>query len=60
VVVLITRKQVSKLLGVAPDTVDAWRRRGLLPHHRLGGGTIRYSRDDIEAYLAASRIEARL
>lgn len=35
-----------------------WRRRRLIPFHRLGHRTVVYARKDIEKFLAARRVDA--
>ena len=31
---LLNKRQAAELLGIRPKTVDLWKGRGLLPHHR--------------------------
>lgn len=53
---LMTKLQVSALLGVAPSTLAAWRCNGRvpgLPFVRIVG-SIRYRRPDVEAFVAAN------
>ncbi|MFM1724052.1 helix-turn-helix transcriptional regulator [Rhodococcus sp. PAM 2766] len=38
----------AELSGVGPQTLRLYERRGLLDPDRTGGGTRRYSRDDLE------------
>jgi excisionase family DNA binding protein len=49
---LLTARQVAELVGVSPETVLRWTRRGELPAIRLPGGQLRYHGDDLEAWLA--------
>jgi excisionase family DNA binding protein len=49
---LLTARQVGETLGVSPETVLRWTRRGELPAIRLPGGAIRYRATDLEAWLA--------
>ena len=50
---LLTRKQVSQLLGVTPKSVSNYAKRGRIK--QVGGGALRtqarYSRKSVEAYL---------
>lgn len=52
---LLTKIQVAGRLGVRPDTVAAWQRRGLIPSIRAGKRVIRFEWD---AVLSALRSEA--
>ena len=45
----LTRSEVSRLLGVSPNTVTRWARVGQLPCHVTLGGHHRFERDLIEA-----------
>ena len=49
---LLTARAVAGLLGVNPETVLRWTRRGELPAIRLPGGAIRYREDAIDGWLA--------
>jgi excisionase family DNA binding protein len=44
----LTRSQVSKLLGVSPNTVTRWAREGRLPSHVTLGGHHRFDRELVE------------
>ncbi len=58
---LLTPIDVSLEYGVAEGTVRRWLRDGVLPHHKPGGkakSRILIARTDVEAFLAACRIEA--
>jgi excisionase family DNA binding protein len=48
---LLTARDVAERLGVSPETVLRWTRRGDLPAFRLPSGQIRYREDDLEAWL---------
>jgi len=48
---LITARVVADRLGVSPETVLRWTRRGELPALRLPGGAIRYRPADLDAWL---------
>lgn len=50
---LLNDRQAAELLGVKPKTVHAWKQKGLLPSHRLGG-RIFYKRGEILAALEAN------
>lgn len=45
---LLTRSDVSKLLGVSPNTVTRWAREGRLPSQVTLGGHHRFDRDLVE------------
>jgi excisionase family DNA binding protein len=55
---LLTAREVADLLGVKPETVLRWTRRGELPAFRLGRA-IRFREDDLEAWLAERATPSR-
>jgi excisionase family DNA binding protein len=50
---LLTARQVAELVGVSPETVLRWTRRGELPAIRLPGGRLRYDAAAIDEWLVA-------
>jgi predicted DNA-binding transcriptional regulator AlpA len=44
---LLTKKQVTELLGVSPGTVDNFHRKGILPRVMISSRTIRYLEADV-------------
>jgi excisionase family DNA binding protein len=46
--VFLTRADVSKMLGVSPNTVTRWAREGRLPCHVTLGGHHRFEREVVE------------
>jgi excisionase family DNA binding protein len=55
---LLTRSEVCKLLDVSKPTLDIFRRSGRLPEIRLSPRAIRFRREDVEAFIAASSTSA--
>jgi excisionase family DNA binding protein len=58
----LTRSEVSKLLGVSPNTVTRWAREGRLPCQVTLGGHHRFDRELVEQlrkslYRAGSRLD---
>jgi excisionase family DNA binding protein len=47
----LTARQVADRLGVAPDTILRWTRRGELPAVNLPNRAIRFRQDDVDAYV---------
>jgi excisionase family DNA binding protein len=45
---LLTRSEVSELLGVSPNTVTRWAREGRLPSQATLGGHHRFDRELVE------------
>lgn len=45
---MLTRSQAAHRLRVDPETVDAWRRAGLLDSVDTPGGRKRYRADDVD------------
>jgi excisionase family DNA binding protein len=56
---LLTAREVAERLGVSPETVLRWTRRGELPAVRLPGGAIRYRPDELDAWLEARATRGR-
>lgn len=56
---LLTARQVGDVLGVNPETVLRWYRRGDLPAIRLPGGPVRFVEDELDAWLAERATAAR-
>ena len=54
---LLNTKQVAELLGIKPHTLNVGRCDGSLdiPYFKIGR-SVRYSRDDVEAYLQERRV----
>lgn len=51
---LLMPAEVAQMLGVAPSTLQTWRkRRQGPPHVRLGHRTVRYRREALEEWIAA-------
>ena len=56
----LTAEQLAASLGVKPNTVRAWGRRGLIPRVKVSHKVVRYVFDDVVAVLkrrAAETIE---
>ena len=52
---LLTAAQAAERLSVTVDTLERWRRGGRGPRFlKLSGTAVRYSPDDLAAFLAAS------
>jgi excisionase family DNA binding protein len=49
---LLTRKQVAALFQVSPLTVIRLEDAGKLPALRLGAGSVRYKRSDVEKFIS--------
>jgi excisionase family DNA binding protein len=52
---LLTARHVAELLGVSPETVLRWTRRGELPAIKLPGGAIRYRESELEERATPTR-----
>jgi excisionase family DNA binding protein len=48
---LLTRKQVAAIFQVVPQTVIRLENAGKLPAVRLGASSVRYRREDVQAYI---------
>jgi excisionase family DNA binding protein len=59
----LTAKQAAARAGVSPGLVYAWCEARRLPHYRMPGrgrrGKLLIDADELDAFLAASRVEAQ-
>lgn len=59
---MLTVREAAGRTGVSDGLVRAWVKAGELPHYRLGAkgrrGKIAIATDDLDAFLAARRVEA--
>jgi len=53
---LIDYRTLSKRLGLPVGTLHAWVHRKCIPHYRLGPRLVRFDVEEIEAWLAARRV----
>lgn len=51
---LLTRKQIAALFQVSPLTVIRLEQAGKLPAIRLGAGSVRYRKSDVERFVTES------
>jgi excisionase family DNA binding protein len=51
---MLTPEQVAKLLNVSKATVCRLTKRSEIPHKRLGGRIVRYSRAELEKWMLNS------
>lgn len=57
---LLTPSAAAEHLGIAHCTLAAWRQRGTGPSHlRLGYRTVRYSRAELDAWIASRNVTPR-
>lgn len=54
--ILLNRKQVAALFGVSTITIIRLQEAGKLPAVKLGAGSIRYKRSDVERFITESII----
>ena len=58
---LLTTREVAELLRVSTETALRWHRSGKLPGgRRLGSNVLRFDRDELDAWLDATRTELSL
>ena len=56
---MLTEAEAAKALGISRITLGGWRRAGTGPRYsQLGPRSIRYSRADLDAFIAAKRMDA--
>ena len=49
---LLTAREVAEWIGVSPETVLRWTRRGDLPAIRLPSGALRFHEDTLDRWMA--------
>lgn len=52
----LTEPQFARVLGVHPNTLARWRKRGAVGHTLTPGGRIRYSPEDQRRLLLAMKV----
>jgi excisionase family DNA binding protein len=57
---ILLTNEVARTLGVAPDTVRLWERRGLLPAAKTAAGVRLFSKADVEAFARSRKASADL
>ena len=55
---LIDEKTAARILSVTPRTLRRWRLEGKISYHRLPGGRIRYSPDQLIDFKRSCRVAA--
>ncbi|MGK2910328.1 MAG: helix-turn-helix domain-containing protein [Sphingobium sp.] len=50
--------QAARILGVSAKTLSRWRRSGAIGYHRMPGGRIRYTTDQLANFRASCRVMA--
>jgi excisionase family DNA binding protein len=53
---LMSGHELSRVLGLHPETVRNWTRNGRIPSIRLGARTVKYNPDRIAEWLAAREV----
>lgn len=49
-------KSAARILEVSTKTLAGYRKRGLIGHYRLPGGRVRYSTEQLAAFVASTRV----
>lgn len=52
---ILSAEQLADVLAINVKTIHKLTRDGLLPHHRIGAGTIRYTLTDVLAHTAVNQ-----
>jgi excisionase family DNA binding protein len=47
----LTMKEVGNLMGLDRSTVYNWKRKGLLPHYKIGGRVVRFKLAEVLQWL---------
>ena len=53
---LLNNAETAELLGLKPNTLEIWRIQGRGPVFRKIGRAVRYSLDDVVAYMTEHRV----
>jgi excisionase family DNA binding protein len=56
---LLTARELGEMLGLSTESVLRRWRAGELPGYRLGSNVLRFRESEVEAWLAARRVETR-
>lgn len=54
---LMSKKEAAELLTISVRSLERMLNSGELPYYRIGTGTVRISRRDIETYLNSRRVQ---
>lgn len=52
---ILSAEQLAEVLAINIKTIQKLTRDGMLPHHRIGAGTIRYTLADVLAHTAVNQ-----
>jgi|ERR1043166_1143389 excisionase family DNA binding protein len=52
-VISLNKKEVGKMLGIAPRTIDRWMKRGLLPYYKIGR-IVRFKLREVQKHLESN------
>ena len=55
---LLTMRQVGDLIGVDRSTIYNWKRKGLLPHYKIGKRAVRFKLGEILQWLGTQKRDA--
>ncbi len=56
---MLNYKQTAELLGIPVGTVYSLVSQNRIPHLRIGPRFVRFSHDDLQAWLASKQVESR-
>jgi excisionase family DNA binding protein len=49
--IFLTMEEVGNLMGLDRSTIYAWKRKGLLPHYKIGKRAVRFKLSEILQWL---------
>ena len=52
---MVRARDISAMCGVTLQTVLKWAREGKIPHHRISARCLRFSVEEVNAWLQAKR-----
>lgn len=55
---MLTIKEVAKLLGIAPNTINGWifKKTMPFPYYRINNNAIRMKEEDVVAYIESTKV----
>lgn len=56
---VLTYKQTAEVLGLPLGTLYSMVSKGQIPHFRMGGRLVRFSKDEIEKWLFAKHVNTK-
>lgn len=56
----MSEAEAARVVGVHPDTLRNWRKRGAVGYTLTPGGRVRYTQEQLRQLIGAMRVDAQL